>query len=87
MDTAATFANKSVLQWIPLSIDATKRALMYSITDGYIYGNFNYSVACTLLVPCWYALDESNFGQIFVAEIWTFFTPQNICLDNYGQKN
>ena len=52
-DTAVTFANKSVLQMIPLSVDATKRAIMYSITDGYIYGNFNFSVCCTLLVPCW----------------------------------
>ena len=52
-DTAVTFSNKSLIQLIPLSLDATKRAIMYSISDGYIYGNFNFNVCCALLVPCW----------------------------------
>ena len=52
-DTAVTFSNKSFVQMIPLSLDATKRAIMYSVTDGYIYGNFNFNVCCTLLIPCW----------------------------------
>ena len=52
-DTAVTFSNKSYVQMIPLSLDATKRAIMYSVTDGYIYGNFNFNVCCALLIPCW----------------------------------
>lgn len=63
-DTALTFSNKSFFDWIPLSLDATKRGLMYSITDGYIYGNLNYSVACTLLVPCWILLWMVNNARV-----------------------
>jgi hypothetical protein len=63
-DTALTFGNKSFFEWIPLSLDATKRGLMYSITDGYIYGNFNFSVACILLVPCWSLLWMANNARV-----------------------
>ena len=44
--------------------NATKRALMFSITDGYIYGNINYTVASIFLLPCWYVLWSLNFVTI-----------------------
>lgn len=53
VDTSANFSNKSFIELIPLTADATKRALMYSITDYSIYGNINFPVGCVLLLPCW----------------------------------
>ena len=34
---------------------------MYSITDGYVYGNISFTVAVAFLLPCWYMLWSLNF--------------------------
>lgn len=53
VDTALTFSTRSFFAWIPLSYNATKHALMYSVTDWFIYGNFNFPIGCLFLLPCW----------------------------------
>ena len=45
-------------------VDATKRALMYSVADGYIYGSVNFSIACLFLLPTWILLWSINVSWI-----------------------
>ena len=62
VDTLRTFAaDHPAEKLLYMCVDATKRALCYSITDGIIFGNINYSVATLFLVPCWYLLWSLNF--------------------------
>ena len=35
------------------AVQATKRALMYSIIDAEVYGNWVFDVTCLCLVPVW----------------------------------
>jgi glycosylphosphatidylinositol transamidase len=42
-------------------IRATKSAIMYTIVDGYIYGNISYSLVTMCLLPCWYLFWCLNF--------------------------
>ena len=37
-----------------MSVDATKRALTFAVTDGMVYGNVNFKMTCILLVPIWH---------------------------------
>ena len=39
---------------IIMSVDATKRALTFAVTDGMVYGNVNFKMTCILLVPIWH---------------------------------
>jgi glycosylphosphatidylinositol transamidase len=61
VDTIVNFPDKPLGKLVFMSVDATKRALTYAITDGMIYGNANYVMACVFLVPCWYLLWCQNF--------------------------
>ena len=50
---------------------------MYSITDGYIYGNFNFNVCCALLIPCWTLLwmvtnAKAVAGQTEKLKMWFY---------------
>ena len=52
-DTEWNFPDKSILDLLSFSIDASIKAVMFSITDGYIYGNYAFlvgTVSFTLLV-------------------------------------
>ena len=55
IDTIKEFGlfDKTSFELILGCVDATKRALMYSIADGYIYGSVNYSIGCLFLLPVW----------------------------------
>ena len=50
-DTAWNFPDKSILGLLSSSIDASIKAVMFSITDGYIYGNYAFVVGtvCVLV--------------------------------------
>ena len=39
-----------------LTISASKQAIMFSISDWYIYGNYAFAVATVCLMPCWLIL-------------------------------
>lgn len=61
VDTFRSFPENSVLEILNIwsagegsAFFATKQAVMYSITDGYIYGNYTYAVAAVFLMPCWF---------------------------------
>ena len=53
VDTFRSFPEKSILGLLDSSFSATKQAVMFSITDGYIYGNYTFAVASVFLIPCW----------------------------------
>ena len=38
------------------TILASKQAIMFSISDWYIYGNYAFAVATVCLMPCWLIL-------------------------------
>ena len=44
-----------------MSVDATKRALTFAVTDGMVYGNVNFKMTCILLVPVWHLFWSQNF--------------------------
>ena len=71
LDTIKEFGlfEKPPVELIIGCVDATKRALMYSVSDGYIYGSVNYSVACLFLLPAWTLLWIINVSWIEVPEI------------------
>ena len=46
---------------ILMSVDATKRALTFAVTDGMVYGNVNFKMTCILLVPVWHLFWSQNF--------------------------
>jgi len=56
IDTIRAFPEKSVLQKLSASISASKQAIMFSISDWYIYGNYAFAVATVCLMPCWLIL-------------------------------
>ena len=37
-----------------MSVDATKSALTFAVTDGMVYGNVSFKMTCILLVPIWH---------------------------------
>ena len=39
---------------IVMSVDATKSALTFAVTDGMVYGNVSFKMTCILLVPIWH---------------------------------
>merc|ERR1712037_1017217 len=63
--TADTFYNfgaeKPLEKLILMSVDATKRALTFAVTDGMVYGNVNFKMTCILLVPIWHLFWSQNF--------------------------
>jgi glycosylphosphatidylinositol transamidase len=71
LDTVKEFGlfDKPPAELIIGCIDATKRALMYSVSDGYIYGSVNYSIACLFLLPSWTLLWIINVSWIEIPEI------------------
>ena len=56
LDTWRSFPEKSILGLASASISASKQAVMFSITDGYIYGNYSFVVGAVCLLPCWLLL-------------------------------
>ena len=60
VDTFRSFPENSLLEILSFwrgegsAFFATKQAVMYSITDGYIYGNYTFAVAAVFLMPCWF---------------------------------
>ena len=52
-DTAWNFPDKSVLDFLTSSVDASIKAIMFSITDGFIYGNYAFVAGTVCLLPCW----------------------------------
>ena len=52
-DTVWNFPDKSIMDLLSSSIDASIKAVMFSITDGYIYGNYAFVVGTVCLLPCW----------------------------------
>ena len=71
IDTIKEFGlfEKSLAEMLVLFADATKRALMYSVADGYIYGSVNYSIGCLFLLPAWTLLWIINVSWIENHEI------------------
>ena len=64
LDTFRSFGDKSVMDKVLMSTEATKRAVTYSLTDAMIYGNLSYSLAAVFLFPCWYLLYGLNFANM-----------------------
>ena len=66
IDTIKEFGlfEKSGVKLLIACVDATKRALMYSVADGYIYGSVNYSVGCLFLLPAWTLLWIINISWV-----------------------
>ena len=66
IDTIKEFGlfDKTSFELILGCVDATKRALMYSIADGYIYGSVNYSIGCLFLLPVWTLLWVVNVSWV-----------------------
>ena len=66
LDTIKEFGllEKPAMELIIGCVDATKRALMYSVADGYIYGSVNFSIACLFLLPTWILLWSINVSWI-----------------------
>jgi len=61
-DTIYNFgAEKPLERLIVMSVDATKRALTFAVTDGMVYGNVNFKMTCILLVPIWHLFWSQNF--------------------------
>ena len=56
LDTWRSFPEKSILDLFSSAISASKQAVMFSITDGYIYGNYSFVVGTVCLLPCWLLL-------------------------------
>jgi glycosylphosphatidylinositol transamidase len=56
IDTYRAFPEKSLLGVLMASFSAAKTSVMFSITDGYIYGNYSFVVATVCLTPCWHLL-------------------------------
>jgi hypothetical protein len=48
---AASFPGEDWSPWKALG--ATKQALMFSVVDNYVYGSWQLSAACVLLLPTW----------------------------------
>ncbi|XP_066999690.1 glycosylphosphatidylinositol anchor attachment 1 protein [Anabrus simplex] len=51
--TAVTFPEDSPKKMLSRGLEASYQALMYSVVDSYIYGNWVYSVAVAILLPAW----------------------------------
>ena len=66
LDTIKEFGlwEKPAMELVIGCVDATKRALMYSVADGYIYGSVNFSIACLFLLPTWTLLWIINVSWI-----------------------
>ena len=71
LDTIKEFGlwEKPPLELLIGCIDATKRALMYSVANRYIYGIVNFSIACSFLLPIWILLWIINVSWIDAPEI------------------
>ena len=71
LDTIKEFGlfEKPLGELILSGVDATKRALMYSIADGYIYGSVNYLIGCLFLLPSWTLLWIINVSWVEQQEI------------------
>ena len=71
LDTIKEFGlwEKPPLELLIGCIDATKRALMYSVANRYIYGIVNFSIACSFLLPIWILLWIINVSWINAPEI------------------
>jgi len=52
-DTYWNFPDKSPLDFLNSSVDASIKAIMFSITDGFIYGNYAFVAGTVCLLPCW----------------------------------
>ncbi len=63
INTVANFVAERPSLWhlVPMCYDATKRALTYAVTDSMIFGHVSYSMACLVLMPCWFLLWCQNF--------------------------
>ncbi|XP_059094884.1 glycosylphosphatidylinositol anchor attachment 1 protein-like [Tigriopus californicus] len=61
LDTIRTFSDYHVGKMTTMCLDASKRALCYSITDGFIYGSTNFQIGSLLVFPCWHILWSLNF--------------------------
>eukprot|EP00095_Tigriopus_kingsejongensis_P004065 snap_masked-scaffold5_size1054832-processed-gene-9.16 protein:Tk04065 transcript:snap_masked-scaffold5_size1054832-processed-gene-9.16-mRNA-1 annotation:"glycosylphosphatidylinositol anchor attachment 1 protein" len=61
VDTVRSFSGYPLSKLLLMCLDATKRALCYSITDGFIYGSHNFLFGALLHLPCWHILWSFNF--------------------------
>lgn len=64
LDTFRSFPENSISQLWSGSWEATKRALVFSVTDSYVYGNVNFILACLFLLPCWNIFWTLNNSQV-----------------------
>lgn len=55
-DTYLNFKDMEVDVLVKKSISATKRALMYSVVDAHVYGNWVFSLGALCLMPIWLIL-------------------------------
>lgn len=56
VDTYLNFSDLSLAALAIKSLKATQRAIMFSIVDAHVYGNWVFDVACICLVPIWLSL-------------------------------
>ena len=56
IDTYTNFPNEEFLLLLLRCAGGCKRALMYSVVDAMIYGNWVYPAGCTCLLPVWLQL-------------------------------
>ena len=63
VDTYANFSGESLSMLALRCCAATKRALMYSVVDSLIYGNWVFPAACTSLLPVWMLLWHVLFSK------------------------
>lgn len=61
IDTIRTFSDYPMGKLAMMCLDASKRALCYSITDTFIYGSTNFQIGSLLVFPCWHILWSLNF--------------------------
>ena len=79
IDSIRTFPEKSILGLLEATLSASKQAIMFSISDWYIYGNYAFSVATVCLLPCWFILwhvvcftEDKVKTDWFICNKWLF---------------
>ncbi|KAF2352581.1 GPI transamidase component Gaa1 [Trinorchestia longiramus] len=63
LDTVVNFPDEGVMELLLRCVNASKRALMYSVVDSLVYGNWVYPVACWCLMPVWLMLWHVQHSQ------------------------
>lgn len=63
LDTARAFPKVGLGELMVRAGEAWRRGIMYSIVDGYIYGNVLWQIGSTFLLPAWLMLYLLNFCE------------------------